>query len=228
MSEGSRKKSIMQKLMGKKSLKPAKEVGADESKASEGAAQLTGSTRGVQLEPASAAAPASPPRLGAPTLVATGDSAAAIASGSQTPGAKATAKFIETLGSNALSIVVVGASGDLAKKKTYPALFALFLDEFIPAHTTIVGYARSAKEDDMFREHLTPYLMKCKGATAENVAAFASYGRRPEPGVRTGGSARRSHLGNRGATESVKELPEYTCITPGKLAASDGIRLPST
>ena len=78
------------------------------------------------------------------------------------------------LANHALSIVVVGASGDLAKKKTYPALFALFLDEFIPTHTTIVGYARSAKEDGVFREHLTPYLMKCKGATAENVSAFVA------------------------------------------------------
>ena len=29
---------------------------------------------------------------------------------------------------SALSIVVVGASGDLAKKKIYPALFALYVE----------------------------------------------------------------------------------------------------
>ena len=81
---------------------------------------------------------------------------------------------IRDLAEQALSIVVVGASGDLAKKKTYPALFALFVDEFIPPHTTICGYARSAKKDGTFREHLKPFLMKCKGATEENVAAFVA------------------------------------------------------
>lgn len=33
---------------------------------------------------------------------------------------------------SALSIVVVGASGDLAKKKIYPALFALFYEGMLP------------------------------------------------------------------------------------------------
>ena len=32
----------------------------------------------------------------------------------------------------ALSIVVIGASGDLAKKKTYPALFSLYSKGLIP------------------------------------------------------------------------------------------------
>lgn len=31
-----------------------------------------------------------------------------------------------------LSITVVGASGDLAKKKIFPALFALFYEDFLP------------------------------------------------------------------------------------------------
>lgn len=43
-----------------------------------------------------------------------------------------------------LSFVVVGASGDLAKKKTYPALFALFAEGRMPARSRIFGYARSA------------------------------------------------------------------------------------
>ena len=31
-----------------------------------------------------------------------------------------------------LSITVVGASGDLARKKIFPALFALFYEDFLP------------------------------------------------------------------------------------------------
>lgn len=35
-------------------------------------------------------------------------------------------------GQSALSMVVVGASGDLARKKIYPALFALFYEGMLP------------------------------------------------------------------------------------------------
>lgn len=38
---------------------------------------------------------------------------------------------------------VLGASGDLAKKKTYPALFALHCSELMPEAAHIIGYARS-------------------------------------------------------------------------------------
>jgi hypothetical protein len=34
--------------------------------------------------------------------------------------------------STSLSVVVVGASGDLAKKKIFPALFALFYEGLLP------------------------------------------------------------------------------------------------
>lgn len=37
----------------------------------------------------------------------------------------------EKVGST-LSITVVGASGDLAKKKIFPALFALYYEDFLP------------------------------------------------------------------------------------------------
>lgn len=47
-----------------------------------------------------------------------------------------------------LTIVVLGASGDLAVKKTYPALFALFRHQLIPQHFSIVGYARSAMKNE--------------------------------------------------------------------------------
>ncbi|ELT94977.1 hypothetical protein CAPTEDRAFT_184339 [Capitella teleta] len=40
-------------------------------------------------------------------------------------------------------IVVLGASGDLAKKKIYPTLWWLYKDGLIPKHIQIIGYARS-------------------------------------------------------------------------------------
>ena len=53
-----------------------------------------------------------------------------------------------------LSIVVVGASGDLAKKKIFPALFALYYQGLLPRHVQIVGYARSAATDAEFRDKI--------------------------------------------------------------------------
>eukprot|EP01132_Coremiostelium_polycephalum_P001130 gene1130-1435_t len=40
-----------------------------------------------------------------------------------------------------LSVIVIGASGDLAKKKTYPALYGLYLRNLLPKETVIFGYA---------------------------------------------------------------------------------------
>ncbi|CAM9787692.1 unnamed protein product, partial [Phaeothamnion confervicola] len=61
---------------------------------------------------------------------------------------------------NALSIVVVGASGDLAKKKTFPALLDLSRHRFLPPHVSIVGYARSKLEDAQLRDRLRPFMVQ--------------------------------------------------------------------
>eukprot|EP00891_Asterochloris_glomerata_P002233 jgi/Astpho2/2233/fgenesh1_pm.00040_%23_32_t len=55
---------------------------------------------------------------------------------------------------SALSIVVVGASGDLAKKKIYPALFALYVEGTLPEYFSIYGYARSKMSSEEFREYI--------------------------------------------------------------------------
>jgi len=51
---------------------------------------------------------------------------------------------LRQLKEKALSIVILGASGDLAGKKTFPALFALYCFGLLPEHAHLVGYARSA------------------------------------------------------------------------------------
>eukprot|EP00977_Amphora_coffeiformis_P027376 scaffold34607_cov177-Amphora_coffeaeformis.AAC.4 len=70
-----------------------------------------------------------------------------------------------------LSIVVIGASGDLAKKKTYPSLLNLFVDKLLPKDTHIIGYARSDMSDDDLRGRLRPYLEKSKHSE-ENIENF--------------------------------------------------------
>uniref|UniRef100_A0A7S1Z999 Glucose-6-phosphate 1-dehydrogenase n=1 Tax=Trieres chinensis TaxID=1514140 RepID=A0A7S1Z999_TRICV len=70
---------------------------------------------------------------------------------------------------DALTVFVVGASGDLAKKKTYPSLYDLYRHKFLPPDTVICGYARSPKDDASFRGQIKPFL---KGGTDDDKDAF--------------------------------------------------------
>ena len=62
-------------------------------------------------------------------------------------------------GKDALSVIIVGASGDLARKKLLPALFSLYSQGFMPDRFHVFGFARSAMSHEDFRarvgEHLT-------------------------------------------------------------------------
>ncbi len=51
------------------------------------------------------------------------------------------------------SFVVIGGSGDLAKKKTFPSLYVLYCLGLIPPNTTFYGYSRSKMSDEEFRKH---------------------------------------------------------------------------
>lgn len=57
-----------------------------------------------------------------------------------------------------LSIIVVGASGDLARKKLFPALFSLYCQGFLPKRFNIFGFARSDFSDGLFREKVEEHL----------------------------------------------------------------------
>jgi glucose-6-phosphate 1-dehydrogenase len=70
---------------------------------------------------------------------------------------------------NHVSIVVFGASGDLAKKKTFPALFGLFREGQLPATVKIIGYARSKLADDEFKSRIAANF---KGGDESKIAEF--------------------------------------------------------
>lgn len=55
-------------------------------------------------------------------------------------------------------IVVFGASGDLAKKKVYPTLWALYKDGLLPEDVQITGYARSAKTSEQIMEDVVKFV----------------------------------------------------------------------
>ncbi|XP_051141261.1 glucose-6-phosphate 1-dehydrogenase, cytoplasmic isoform [Andrographis paniculata] len=62
-----------------------------------------------------------------------------------------------------LSITVLGASGDLAKKKTFPALFNLYRQGFLQMNDVhIFGYSRTKLSDDELRNRIREYLPRGK------------------------------------------------------------------
>ncbi|EGD73711.1 hypothetical protein PTSG_05418 [Salpingoeca rosetta] len=57
-------------------------------------------------------------------------------------------------------ITVLGASGDLAKNKVYPALWTMYRKSLIPRSSVFVGYARSKFTSEEFMGRLRPHLEK--------------------------------------------------------------------
>lgn len=51
-----------------------------------------------------------------------------------------------------VAIIVLGASGDLAKKKTFPAIFSLFYHGLLPTNFVLFGFARTKLTDAQFRD----------------------------------------------------------------------------
>lgn len=51
-----------------------------------------------------------------------------------------------------VALIVLGASGDLAKKKTFPAIFSLYYHDLLPKEFIMVGFARSEMSDAEFRD----------------------------------------------------------------------------
>ncbi len=57
-----------------------------------------------------------------------------------------------------VSIVIVGASGDLTRKKLLPALFSLYCNDLLPERFHVVGFARSTMNDGEFRRQVADTL----------------------------------------------------------------------
>ncbi|KAI5307717.1 Glucose-6-phosphate 1-dehydrogenase [Ascosphaera atra] len=56
------------------------------------------------------------------------------------------------------TIIVLGASGDLARKKTFPALFGLYRNKFLPKDIKIVGYARTKMDHNEYLRRVRSYI----------------------------------------------------------------------
>eukprot|EP00927_Polykrikos_kofoidii_P061409 TRINITY_DN56246_c0_g1_i1.p1 TRINITY_DN56246_c0_g1~~TRINITY_DN56246_c0_g1_i1.p1 ORF type:complete len:807 (-),score=124.02 TRINITY_DN56246_c0_g1_i1:136-2556(-) len=81
---------------------------------------------------------------------------------------------------NHYSCVVFGAAGDLAKKKTFPALFQLHLARYLPPDMLIIGCDDPAihgdveNTNDFWEKRVGPFLSKEAGWGPEDMAEFKS------------------------------------------------------
>lgn len=67
----------------------------------------------------------------------------------------------------------MGASGDLAKKKTFPALFGLFRNRFLPKGIKIVGYARTKMEHEEFLKRVKSNIKTSTRDMEDQLQEFA-------------------------------------------------------
>ena len=72
------------------------------------------------------------------------------------------------------TLVIFGASGDLARRKLIPAVYGLFRDGLLPEGFSLVGYARTAKTDENFHIVNAGLLSRMQdGAVVVNTARGA-------------------------------------------------------
>ncbi|HEX8705578.1 MAG TPA: glucose-6-phosphate dehydrogenase [Myxococcaceae bacterium] len=57
-------------------------------------------------------------------------------------------------------VVLFGATGDLAQRKLFPALFELGRSGLLPEHFALVAFSRSAQDDDAFRAQVKEGLQR--------------------------------------------------------------------
>src|SRR5689334_4933015 len=73
------------------------------------------------------------------------------------------------------TLVMFGATGDLAARKLFPAAFALARGQFLPADFIMVGVGRRGKDDSAFREDVRRSLKAAHAdAPREEVDGFLS------------------------------------------------------
>ncbi|WP_010277197.1 glucose-6-phosphate dehydrogenase, partial [Paenibacillus senegalensis] len=59
---------------------------------------------------------------------------------------------------DSMTFVLFGATGDLAKRKIYPALFNLYLNQKLPKSFSVIGAGRGASSDDKFQSRVIDSL----------------------------------------------------------------------
>ena len=72
-------------------------------------------------------------------------------------------------------LVIFGASGDLAKRKLLPALFALHCEGFLPKNFAIVGVGRTEMNSDQYRQSRADDIKKFARTTAADFSKLDAF-----------------------------------------------------
>lgn len=73
------------------------------------------------------------------------------------------------------TFVLFGATGDLAKRKIYPALFNLFIDEKLPRSFSLIGLGRRELTDESFRANVERSLRDFSRREAKDSAKVEQF-----------------------------------------------------
>lgn len=72
-------------------------------------------------------------------------------------------------------IILFGGSGDLARRKLYPAMFGLFQRGYLKNRFAVIGTARRPWSNEHLREIVVDAVKTMPGATLEQAQSFASH-----------------------------------------------------
>ena len=70
------------------------------------------------------------------------------------------------------TVVILGATGDLAQKKIYPALFDLWRRDLLPRDFAIIAFARREYTDDIYRDFVKDALLAKNKEETDELRAF--------------------------------------------------------
>jgi glucose-6-phosphate 1-dehydrogenase len=71
-------------------------------------------------------------------------------------------------------LIIFGASGDLAERKLFPALYELFTADLLPGHFFALGAGRTALTDETFRDRVASSLAKAGKSSGTKLSEFLS------------------------------------------------------
>src|SRR6056297_3754411 len=69
-------------------------------------------------------------------------------------------------------LVIFGASGDLAKRKLLPALYALEQSRLLPEGFAVLGTGRTSYDDDSYRRYVSEMLKQHDDSSQEKINSF--------------------------------------------------------
>ena len=105
------------------------------------------------------------------------------------------------------AMVIFGATGDLTRRKLVPALYNLALTGHLPAEFAVVGFARSRREEEAFREELRSGVEEFSrtGLDTETWEAFARGSPTCAPTTRAPEGYRRAEAAAGGARPGARD-----------------------